>query len=95
MWSDLTCTARRIVAESNAISVKPDLSGRVETAEEQQRNGAEYNFRHVDQPPPQREGMSAFALKDGVVHHTYSTYDRGVEQLMGTLRILEPGTAGS
>jgi predicted dithiol-disulfide oxidoreductase (DUF899 family) len=53
--------------------------------EEQQRNGAEYNFRHVDRPPwPQREGMSAFALEDGVVHHTYSTYDRGVEQLMGT-----------
>jgi predicted dithiol-disulfide oxidoreductase (DUF899 family) len=57
--------------------------------EEQQRNGAEYNFRHVDQPPPQREGMSAFALNDGVVHYTYSTYDRGVEQLMGTYRMLD------
>src|SRR5215207_2232359 len=30
--------------------------------EEQQRNGAEYNFRHVDQPLPKREGLSAFAL---------------------------------
>jgi hypothetical protein len=27
----------------------------------------------VDNPPPQREGMSAFAIEDGVVHHTYST----------------------
>jgi predicted dithiol-disulfide oxidoreductase (DUF899 family) len=62
--------------------------------EEQQRNGAEYNFRRVDQPSPQREGMSAFALKDGVVHHTYSTYDRGVEQLMGTLRILDLAPLG-
>jgi predicted dithiol-disulfide oxidoreductase (DUF899 family) len=62
--------------------------------EEQQRNGAEYNFRHVDQPLPQREGMSAFALKDGVVHHSYSTYDRGVEQLMGTLRILDLAPLG-
>jgi predicted dithiol-disulfide oxidoreductase (DUF899 family) len=62
--------------------------------EEQQRNGAEYNFRHVDQPEPQREGMSAFALKDGVVHHTYSTYDRGVEQLMGTYRILDLAPLG-
>jgi predicted dithiol-disulfide oxidoreductase (DUF899 family) len=62
--------------------------------EEQQRNGAEYNFRHVDQPSAQREGMSAFALKDGVVHHTYSTYDRGVEQLMGTLRILDLAPLG-
>ena len=62
--------------------------------EEQQRNGAEYNFRHVDQPLPQREGMSAFALKDGAVHHTYSTYDRGVEQLMGTYRILDLAPLG-
>src|SRR5882757_2496297 len=35
--------------------------------EEQQRNGGEYNFRHVDQPVPQREGMSVFAFEDGVV----------------------------
>jgi predicted dithiol-disulfide oxidoreductase (DUF899 family) len=62
--------------------------------EEQQKNGAEYNFRHVDHPSPQREGMSAFALKDGVVHHTYSTYDRGVEQLIGTLRILDLAPLG-
>jgi predicted dithiol-disulfide oxidoreductase (DUF899 family) len=57
--------------------------------EEQQRNGADYNFRHVDQPAPQREGMSAFALQDGVVHHTYSTYNRGVEALMGTYQVLD------
>ncbi len=62
--------------------------------EEQQKNGAEYNFRHVDEPLPQREGMSAFALEDGVVHHTYSTYERGVEQLMGTLRILDLAPLG-
>ena len=63
--------------------------------EEQQRSSAEYNFRHVDQPPwPQREGMSVFALEDGVVHHTYSTYDRGVEQLMGTYRYLDVAPLG-
>jgi predicted dithiol-disulfide oxidoreductase (DUF899 family) len=62
--------------------------------EEQQREGAEYNFRRVDQPLPQREGMSVFALEDGVVHHTYSTYNRGVEQLMGTLRILDLAPLG-
>jgi predicted dithiol-disulfide oxidoreductase (DUF899 family) len=61
---------------------------------EQQRNGADYNFRHVDQPPPQREGMSAFAIDDGVVHHTYSTYDRGTEQLMGTYRYLDLAPLG-
>ena len=62
--------------------------------EEQQTNGGEYNIRHVDQPVPQREGMSVFAFEDGVVHHTYSTYDRGVEQLMGTLRILDLAPLG-
>jgi predicted dithiol-disulfide oxidoreductase (DUF899 family) len=62
--------------------------------EEQQRSGAEYNFRHWDDPEPQKEGLSAFALKDGVVHHTYSTYARGVEQLMGTYRILDLAPLG-
>jgi predicted dithiol-disulfide oxidoreductase (DUF899 family) len=63
--------------------------------EEQQRSGADYNFKHLDQPPwPQREGMSAFALRDGVVHHTYSTYDRGVEQFMGTFGYLDVAPLG-
>jgi predicted dithiol-disulfide oxidoreductase (DUF899 family) len=62
--------------------------------EEQQRGGAEYNFRRVDHPLPQREGMSAFAIDDGVVHRTYSTYDRGVEQLMGTYRYLDLAPLG-
>jgi predicted dithiol-disulfide oxidoreductase (DUF899 family) len=61
---------------------------------EQQENGAEFNFRHVDHPAPQREAMSAFAIEDGVVHHTYSTYDRGVESLMGTFQFLDRAPAG-
>ena len=62
--------------------------------EEQQRNGADYNFAHVDAPEPQREGMSAFALQDGIVHHTYSTYARGVEQLIGTYQVLDLAPLG-
>jgi predicted dithiol-disulfide oxidoreductase (DUF899 family) len=38
--------------------------------------------------------MSAFALSDGVVHHTYSTYDRGVEQFMGTFGYLDVAPLG-
>lgn len=57
--------------------------------EEQQRNGADYNFQHVDTPEPQKEGMSAFALQGGAVYHTYSTYARGVEALMGTYQFLD------
>jgi predicted dithiol-disulfide oxidoreductase (DUF899 family) len=38
--------------------------------------------------------MSAFVLQDGVVHHTYSTYARGVEQLMGTFGYLDVAPLG-
>jgi predicted dithiol-disulfide oxidoreductase (DUF899 family) len=62
--------------------------------EEQQRDGAEYNYRRVDEPLPQREGMSVFAIDDGVVYHTYSTYNRGVEQLMGTYPYLDLAPLG-
>ena len=62
--------------------------------EEQQENGAVYNFRHEDEVAPQREGMSAFILRDGVVYHTYSTYARGVEQLMGTFGYLDVSPLG-
>jgi predicted dithiol-disulfide oxidoreductase (DUF899 family) len=61
---------------------------------QQQRDGADYNFGHVDEPAPQREGLSAFAIDGGVVHHTYSTYARGVEALMGTHQILDLAPRG-
>jgi predicted dithiol-disulfide oxidoreductase (DUF899 family) len=63
--------------------------------DQQRHEGADYNFRHLDEVPwPQREGLSAFALKDGLVHHTYSTYDRGVEQFMGTFGYLDVAPLG-
>jgi predicted dithiol-disulfide oxidoreductase (DUF899 family) len=62
--------------------------------DEQQRSGADYNFRHTDNPGQQAPGMSVFALVQGVVHHTYSTYGRGVEQLMGTYRFLDLAPLG-
>jgi predicted dithiol-disulfide oxidoreductase (DUF899 family) len=62
--------------------------------EEQQRNGADYNFKHVDQVAPKREGMNAFVLRDGVVHHTYSAYASGVKQLMGTFGYLDVAPLG-
>jgi len=83
---------------------------------EQQREGAEYNFRRDDPVmnvgkagtsvsgpgklaamtgvdvatyTREREGMSAFALEDGVVYHTYSTYARGVDALWGMYQWLD------
>jgi predicted dithiol-disulfide oxidoreductase (DUF899 family) len=63
-------------------------------SDEQLRDGAEYNFQHVEQPDPQKEGLSAFAFDAGVVHHAYSTYARGVEALMGTYQILDLAPCG-
>ena len=62
--------------------------------EEQQQGGADYNFEHVDQVEPQRKGMSVFILQDEVVHHTYSTYARGVERLMATFGFLDVAPLG-
>jgi predicted dithiol-disulfide oxidoreductase (DUF899 family) len=62
--------------------------------QEQQKSGADYNFRHVNEAEPQKEGMSSFALQDGVVYHTYSTYARGVEALMGTYQFLDRAPRG-
>ena len=37
----------------------------------------------------ERPGLSAFALEDGVVYHTYSTYSRGVDALWGMYQWLD------
>jgi predicted dithiol-disulfide oxidoreductase (DUF899 family) len=42
----------------------------------------------------EREGMSAFALEDGVVYHTYSTYARGVDSLWGMYQWLDRAPKG-
>lgn len=42
----------------------------------------------------ERPGMSAFALEDGVVYHTYSTYSRGVDALWGMYPWLDRAPKG-
>ena len=42
----------------------------------------------------ERPGMSAFALDDGVVHHTYSTYARGLDGLWGMYQWLDRAPNG-
>jgi predicted dithiol-disulfide oxidoreductase (DUF899 family) len=39
-------------------------------------------------------GMSAFALEDGIVYHTYSTYERGVDDLWGMYAWLDRAPLG-
>lgn len=42
----------------------------------------------------ERPGVSAFALKDGVVYHTYSAYARGVDGLWGMYQWLDRAPLG-
>ncbi|HTU29841.1 MAG TPA: thioredoxin family protein [Solirubrobacteraceae bacterium] len=50
----------------------------------------------TDTPTYMRElpGMSAFALEDGVVHHTYSAYARGLDGLWGMYQWLDRAPLG-
>jgi predicted dithiol-disulfide oxidoreductase (DUF899 family) len=103
-----------------------NLDFNVWITEEQQREGAEYNYRieppasdvfrwrddqegggdtaegklaatcGTDVPSYHRDrpGMSAFALEDGVVYHTYSTYARGVDPFFGVYHWLDRAPKG-
>jgi predicted dithiol-disulfide oxidoreductase (DUF899 family) len=62
--------------------------------EEGQRSGAGFNFgtpKHADIDLREQElhGLSAFVLEDGLVYHTYSTYDRGTDVLNATWQLLD------
>ena len=46
--------------------------------------GTDVSNYHRDRP-----GLSAFVLQDGVVHHTYSTYARGLDGLWGVYQWLD------
>ena len=42
----------------------------------------------------QAPGMSAFALEEGVVYHTYSAFQRGVDSLWGMYQWLDRAPKG-
>ena len=60
------------------------------TPEDQEKNAIFYNFGPSPYFSSEGPGMSVFA-KDtaGAVYHTYSTYARGLEELLGTYRLLD------
>jgi predicted dithiol-disulfide oxidoreductase (DUF899 family) len=66
----------------------------VSFTEDQQATSGEYNFAPIEQPPDELAGMSAFALQDGVVHHTYSCFSRGGDVLMGLYQVLDRAPLG-
>lgn len=70
---------------------RPGQEGGGENAEAQfaAMCGTDTSTYHRDRP-----GMSAFALEDGVVYHTYSTYARGLDSLWGMYQWLDRAPKG-
>jgi predicted dithiol-disulfide oxidoreductase (DUF899 family) len=67
--------------------------------EEGRRSGKGFNFgtpknAEIDLRNEELHGLSAFALHDGVVWHTYSTYDRGTDALNVTWQLLDRAPKG-
>ncbi|HMH56100.1 MAG TPA: thioredoxin family protein, partial [Gemmatimonadales bacterium] len=60
------------------------------TKEEMAKGNGNYNYRTEGHPSEEAPGLSVFYRNDaGDVFHTYSTYGRGVEVMMGTYRLLD------
>lgn len=60
------------------------------TADELAQGKVYYNYSMRDFPVEEAPGLSVFArANNGDVFHTYSTYTRGLEQLIGTYTLLD------
>jgi predicted dithiol-disulfide oxidoreductase (DUF899 family) len=62
--------------------------------DEERRAGTGFNFgtpaaADLNVRETELHGLSAFALDDGAVYHTYSTYDRGTDALNATWQLLD------
>jgi predicted dithiol-disulfide oxidoreductase (DUF899 family) len=72
--------------------------------DEEKRSGTGFNFgtsrraglriAPADPDGDELMALSAFALEDGVVYHTYSCYDRGTDVLNGTWQLLDRSPKG-
>jgi predicted dithiol-disulfide oxidoreductase (DUF899 family) len=57
---------------------------------EQRAAGAEYNYRHVDEPMDESPGISVLAMDAaGQVFHTYSAYSRGLDPINSGYQLLD------
>lgn len=84
-----------------ALGTSPDLEAGTEGRQGQPRESLDFSgefaaMTGTDVPTYIREapGMSAFALSDGVVYHTYSAYARGLDALWGMYQWLDRAPKG-
>ncbi len=60
----------------------------------QEKATAEYNYVNGGFPSEEAPGLSAFIKQDGAVYHTYSTYSRGLDILIGAYNFLDMAPKG-
>jgi predicted dithiol-disulfide oxidoreductase (DUF899 family) len=68
-----------------------DVSGAGNPVLDEVAAGVGVDWRTYRQQGP---GVSAFVLRDGVVHHTYSSYERGVDGIWGMYQWLDRAPLG-
>lgn len=60
------------------------------TPEEFAKGKVYYNYSMMEFPSDEAPGLSVFArAKNGEIYHTYSTYTRGLDHLIGTYNVLD------
>src|SRR5262245_30978330 len=65
------------------------------TTEERERGKVEYNYEMTEFPSEEAPGLSAFIKGQGAdVLHTYSSYARGLDMLVGTYNFLDMAPKG-
>lgn len=64
------------------------------TPEEKARGSVEYNYAKGTFPSEEAPGLSAFIKDGGAVFHTYSTYGRGLDIIIGTYNMLDLAPKG-
>ena len=66
-----------------------------ESPEEKESGKAYYNYEMGEFPSDERPGLSCFAKDEtGAVYHTYSTYARGLDMLIGAYHFLDLAPKG-
>lgn len=63
-------------------------------AGEKSKGKVEYNYEMMEFPSDEAPGLSAFAKNSTGIYHTYSTYARGNDQLVGTYNFLDLAPKG-
>jgi predicted dithiol-disulfide oxidoreductase (DUF899 family) len=60
------------------------------TKEERDKGAVQYNYTETNFPSEEGPGLSVFQMDpDGQIYHTYSTFARGLDILVGTYNVLD------